>query len=202
MAVGTPLLGYTRVDDPDGRAVEFSPEKIERVTAGPAASAGKESSRVKENRSMPRAKITPSLTYRDMGKAIDWLTHTFGFKEVWRIENHGALLQLEGAEVYVREPRVVGTPKAGVAPEEQVVEEAAGAACRGSMLWRLEGDPPDLDRFFEGVVRRGARVLQEPRDEVYGERQFAVADIGGNHWTFSSTLKDVAPHEWGAKVAG
>jgi uncharacterized glyoxalase superfamily protein PhnB len=168
----------------------------------------KESS-LKENRSMPRAKATPSLTYRDMAKAIEWLTHTFGFREVWRIENHGALLEFEGAEVFVREPRIVGEPgvvrepKAGEVPQPlaAVVEEAAGAACRGSLLWRMEGDPPDLNRFFEEVVRRGAQVLMRPRDEVYGERQFAVQDLDGHHWTFSATIKDIAPQEWGARVA-
>jgi uncharacterized glyoxalase superfamily protein PhnB len=159
---------------------------------------------LKENRSMPRAKITPALTYRDMGRAIEWLSHTFGFREVWRIESHGALLEFEGAEVFVREPRVVGTPKDPVPPQRlaaEMEEQAAGAACRGSLLWRMEGDPPDLNRFYEGVVQRGARVLLEPRDEVYGERQFVVADLDGHHWTFSATIKDTHPQEWGARVA-
>jgi uncharacterized glyoxalase superfamily protein PhnB len=161
---------------------------------------------MKENRSMPNARVTPSLTYRDLPRAIQWLSHTFGFKEVWRIENHGALLELEGGQVYVREPRVVGTPKGTPAPQrvagEPVVEEAAGAACLGSLLWRMEGDPPDLTRFFEQVTQRGARTLQEPKDEVYGERQFVVQDLDGHHWTFSATIKDIAPQEWGARVGG
>ena len=150
------------------------------------------------NRSMPNAKLTPSLTYPDMVAAIGWLTQVFGFREVWRIENHGALLQFEGTEVFVREPRLVGTAKAGAA---EPVAAAAGAACLGSMLWRLEGDPPDLDRYFETVVGRGAQVLQQPVDEVYGERQFVVADIGGHHWTFSTTIKDLAPEDWGATIS-
>lgn len=159
---------------------------------------------MRENRSMPRAKVTPSLTYRNMERAIEWLRHTFGFQEVWRIENHGALLEFEGAEVFIREPRVVGEPKEQPGPERLAGEletAAAGAACRGSLLWRMEGDPPDLDRFYEGVVQRGARVLLTPRDEVYGERQFAVADLDGHHWTFSATIKDTHPQEWGAQVA-
>ena len=41
VAVGTLLLGFARVDDPDGRAVEFSPEMIERMTAEPATIAGR-----------------------------------------------------------------------------------------------------------------------------------------------------------------
>ena len=48
--------------------------------------------RLPRNRSMPHTTFTPTLTYSDMGKAVEWLTYTFGFREVWRIENHGALL--------------------------------------------------------------------------------------------------------------
>ena len=152
---------------------------------------------------MPHAVVTPSLTYSDVGKAIDWLTHTFGFREVWRIENHGALLQLGSGFVFVREPRVVGEPDVTKRPDvETTAFAAAGAACRGSIMWRLEGDPAErnLLRFHEGVVQRGAQLLMKPREEVYGERQFAVADFEGNHWTFSETIKDVAPEEWGATV--
>lgn len=156
---------------------------------------------MKENRSMPQAKFTPTLTYRDLPRAIDWLTRTFGFREVWRIENHGALLSFEGGEVYVREPRLVGEqPGKAADAAEGVVAEAAGAACLGSIMVRLEGDPPDLASHFERIQRSGARILQQPKDEVYGERQFVVADLGGHHWTFSSTTRDVAPEEWGAKV--
>jgi uncharacterized glyoxalase superfamily protein PhnB len=162
-------------------------------------------SRMPENRSMPTATVTPALTYRDMGRAIEWLTYTFGFREVWRIENHGALLSFGSGFIFVREPRVVGEPGVASGPEaERAVETAARAACRGSVMLRLEGDPPErnLARFHEQVVQRGARILMQPREEVYGERQFAVEDLDGHHWTFSETIKDVAPEEWGARVAG
>lgn len=31
----------------------------------------------------------------------------------------------------------------------------------------------------------------------FAERQYAAADPAGRHWTFSETLADVAPEEWG-----
>ena len=37
----------------------------------------------------------------------------------------------------------------------------------------------------------------EPTDFEYGERQYAVEDLAGHQWTFSQTLRDVAPEEWG-----
>lgn len=143
---------------------------------------------MKQNRSMPRAAVTPVLIYVDMEKAIEWLTHAFGFHEVWRIEDHGALLALGEGEVYVRPPRD---------DKPLQVPTAAGAGCSSSIMWRLD----EVERVYERVKRADARIIMETREEVYGERQFAVEDIEGHHWTFSETIADRAPEEWGAKVA-
>ena len=37
----------------------------------------------------------------------------------------------------------------------------------------------------------------EPTDFEYGERQYQAEDPAGHRWTFSETLRDVAPEEWG-----
>ena len=38
----------------------------------------------------------------------------------------------------------------------------------------------DLDAMFERVVEKGAEVLQEPTDQFWGTRDFAVRDPAGN----------------------
>ena len=43
----------------------------------------------------------------------------------------------------------------------------------------------------------GARVLDPLTDHVYGERQYTAADPWEHRWTFSETLDDVAPEDWG-----
>jgi len=37
-------------------------------------------------------------------------------------------------------------------------------------------------------------------DETYkfGERQYSVEDLGGHLWTFSQSVADVPPEDWGA----
>jgi uncharacterized glyoxalase superfamily protein PhnB len=37
----------------------------------------------------------------------------------------------------------------------------------------------------------------EPADFEYGERQYTAEDLAGHPWTFSETLADIAPEEWG-----
>ncbi len=41
----------------------------------------------------------------------------------------------------------------------------------------------------------GARILTEPTDFEYGERQYTAEDPAGHQWTFSETLADVRPRD-------
>jgi uncharacterized glyoxalase superfamily protein PhnB len=40
----------------------------------------------------------------------------------------------------------------------------------------------------------------EPRNFIYGERQYTVEDLAGHQWTFSETLEDVDPALWGGEL--
>lgn len=46
----------------------------------------------------------------------------------------------------------------------------------------------------------GARIIQQPTDFPYGERQYTAVDPGGHRWTFSQSISDVDPTSWGAQV--
>jgi uncharacterized glyoxalase superfamily protein PhnB len=60
----------------------------------------------------------------------------------------------------------------------------------------------DADTHFEQARDCGAEVLQSPRDYAYGERQYTAIDLGGHHWTFSQSIADVTPEDWGGVTAG
>jgi uncharacterized glyoxalase superfamily protein PhnB len=55
----------------------------------------------------------------------------------------------------------------------------------------------DVDARCERARAHGARVLQEPIEYEYGERECTVEDLAGHHWQFTQTVRDVAPEEWG-----
>ena len=58
----------------------------------------------------------------------------------------------------------------------------------------------DVDSHYERAWAHGARILEPPTDFPYGERQCRVEDPGGYVWTFSQTIADVAPEEWGGTL--
>ena len=58
----------------------------------------------------------------------------------------------------------------------------------------------DVDRHYEHAKQRGAHILQPPTTHPFGERQYTAEDPEGHRWTFSQSVADVEPEEWGAKV--
>ncbi|HEY8997845.1 MAG TPA: VOC family protein [Edaphobacter sp.] len=133
------------------------------------------------NRSMPSATVIPELAYPDLGEAIDWLTRVFGLRLRLRIANHRAQMMIgDGAIVLVEHPRTGEiTPIAH------------------SLLVRV----PDVDAHHENAVAQGARILRPPMTYPYGEHQYTAADMIGRTWTFSQSVADVDPAEWGGTAA-
>jgi len=59
----------------------------------------------------------------------------------------------------------------------------------------------DVHAHCEVARSSGARIIMEPTDFEYGERQYTAEDPAGHQWTFSETLADVSPEEWGGTSA-
>jgi uncharacterized glyoxalase superfamily protein PhnB len=141
------------------------------------------------NRSAPRATVVPILVYTDVGKAIDWLCDTFGFKERLRASvpdgsvTHAQLDIAEGAVMLGRQGAEFRPPRANEVSQYVVVHVE------------------DVDEHFEHARKCGARILKSPTDTPFGERQYTVEDPGGHRWTFSQSIADVAPEKWGATPA-
>jgi uncharacterized glyoxalase superfamily protein PhnB len=136
---------------------------------------------LKPNRSIPKATVIPILVYPDVRAAVDWLGTAFGFVERVQIgEDHRAQLSFgDGAVILgdVRNDR--RPPRPGEATH--------------SVLVRVD----DARAHCERAREHGARIVEEPTDFPYGERQYTAEDLAGHQWTFSQTIADVAPEDWG-----
>jgi uncharacterized glyoxalase superfamily protein PhnB len=138
---------------------------------------------VKANRSIPAAQVVPVLVYPDVRAAVAWLEQAFGFVERVRIgEDHRSQLSVgEGAVIVADVRHDHRPPRAGEETHRVMVRvENAHAHCRHARA-------------------AGARILMEPTDFEYGERQYAAEDLAGHRSTFSETLADVAPEDWGGE---
>jgi uncharacterized glyoxalase superfamily protein PhnB len=136
-----------------------------------------------QNRSLPPGAIFPELPYSDVGGAADWLCRVFGFKERLRMGNHRRQLVLGEAAMIVVEV------SAGRSP----VTEQAGYG----VMVRVE----DVDEHYGRSRRNGARIMTTPETYPFGERQYTAEDFAGHRWTFTQTVTDVDPVEWGGHLA-
>jgi uncharacterized glyoxalase superfamily protein PhnB len=136
------------------------------------------------NRSIPASTVIPVLTYPDVREAVAWLTAAFGFTERLRIgENHRSQLRFGDGDLIVADVRGDRRP-----PRPGEVT--------GSVVVRVG----DVRSHCERAREHGARILMEPTDFEYGERQYHAEDFAGHQWTFSETLRDTAPSEWGGEL--
>jgi uncharacterized glyoxalase superfamily protein PhnB len=133
---------------------------------------------MKTNRSMPPGTFIPELGYADVGASAAWLRDAFGFAERLRIGNHRIQLTFGGGSV--------------VAIEGPQKPDSAHSATHSVMV-----HVDDIDSHFERARRAGAKILRMPADYPYGERQYEAQDLGGHIWTFSQSIADVHPREWG-----
>jgi uncharacterized glyoxalase superfamily protein PhnB len=139
---------------------------------------------VKANRSIPAATVVPVLIYPDVRAAVAWLEAAFGFQERVKIgEDHRAQMSCGDGAVILGDVRGDRRPPR---PGEST----------SSVLVRVD----DARAHCERARAAGARIVMEPTDFEYGERQYHAEDLAGHQWTFSETLADVAPEEWGGET--
>ena len=129
-----------------------------------------------ENRSAPAATVIPVLSYEDVGEASAWLCEVFGFRERLRIGDHRIQLIVGGGAVILA----------------QRPANPGSHSCH-SVLVRVA----DVDSHYEHARQHGARITQPPESFPFGERQYSAEDPSGHSWTFSQSIADVAPEDWG-----
>ena len=132
------------------------------------------------NRSAPPVSVTPVLSYPDVGEAVDWLTRTFGFVEHIRIGDHRAQLGFGDGALIVADATHGRRP-----PDMDGVTH--------SVMVRVS----DVDRHHESARAAGAAIVSPPQTQLFGERQYSAQDLAGHHWTFTESVADLRPEEWG-----
>ena len=128
---------------------------------------------------MPACSVIPVLGYPDVGAAVDWLRDAFGFKLRLRIANHRAQMDVGNGAIVVAQQ-----------------SGAAGEDCHSVMV-RVE----NVDSHQARAVQHGARVLDAAAAYPFGERQYTVEDFAGHRWTFSQSIADVDPKDWGGTTS-
>ncbi|MBB3036617.1 VOC family protein [Hoyosella altamirensis] len=121
----------------------------------------------------PGPTVWPTLQARSAKELIDWLTTVVGFEATAVYTDggdtvvHAQLDWPEGGGIMLGD----NNPK-GFSREP------------GTGLCYVVTD--HVDALFEKVKAAGAKIIHEPVDQDYGNREFLVADPEGNLWSFGA----------------
>jgi uncharacterized glyoxalase superfamily protein PhnB len=132
----------------------------------------------------------PYLYYEDAAAALDFLTSALGFTEKVRMtEDDG---RIGHAEVVIGEDGVV---MLGQPPNTRNPKSLGGKT--QSIYVYVD----DVDAHFERAKAAGAKIVREPEDQFYGDRNYGVEDPEGHEWYFGTHVRDVSPEEMQAAGA-
>jgi len=131
---------------------------------------------------MPR--ISPYLYYEDVASALDWLSRAFGFRERHRIAGP------DGKVVHAEMALADGVIMMGNPGPDYRNPQRLGQTTQNIYVY-----VDDVEAHFRHAQATGAKILEEPKDQFYGDRRYGTEDPEGHQWFFAQHVRDVTPEE-------
>jgi len=129
-------------------------------------------------------RITPYLLYEDVAGALGWLTTAYGFRESMRIPGPDG--KIAHAEMRLDDGMIMmGCPGREYQNPRRV----------GHVTQHLYVYVDDVDMHFERARMAGAKIVEEPKDQFYGDRRYGAVDPEGHCWYFAQHVRDVSPED-------
>lgn len=128
--------------------------------------------------------ITPTLTFKNAAKAIDFYQKAFGAEELYRMPGPGGGIM--HAELRLGDSRImIGEEMGG-----HVSPETLGNSTGGLHLY-----VDDVDRLWKRATAAGAKVQMELMNAFWGDRYGTLVDPFGYTWGLATHIEDVPMDE-------
>jgi len=128
---------------------------------------------------------SPSLTFKNAAKAIEFYQNAFGAKETFRFEAGGHIAH---AEMTIGESLIMLS-------EEWPEGGRFSAETLGSSPISIVVHVSDVDSFAERAVAAGAKVIRPLKDQFYGHRDVTFVDPFGYNWTAVTVKEEMSVEE-------
>jgi uncharacterized glyoxalase superfamily protein PhnB len=129
-----------------------------------------------------RPRVTPELLYSDVAAGVDFLTRAFGFKELDRFTAPDGRIVHTAMDIGGGAHVALGQPGPGYKNPKRL----------GQVTQSLYILVDDVDALFVRAKAAGGTVVEEPKDQFYGDRRCGVVDPEGFHWYFAKPIREVA----------
>ncbi|HKU43104.1 MAG TPA: VOC family protein [Polyangiales bacterium] len=139
-------------------------------------------------------RITSSVFYEDASAAIDWLCRVFGFEVRLKVEGENG--RIEHSELTFGDGLMSVSSTGGSSHrKDNPLPGKSPRALGGANTQMLCVYLDDVDAHHARVVRAGARVIDPPTTNDYGEeywsdRSYRVEDLEGHTWFFVQRVRE------------
>ena len=143
------------------------------------------------------ARVLPLLVVDDIAQSMDYYEKTLGFKKTMSMPGEGG--ELMHGEVQITDDiTLMFSPGRMASPPQDTVGRVldeklaiAGPAKGAGVVLYFDLGDQDIDKYYEDVKRAGAKVIEEIKDQFWGDRNFTIEDKDGYLLTFSKHVRDV-----------
>jgi PhnB protein len=144
--------------------------------------------RRKDGRPADWPALTPYLTVSDASRSLNFYQAAFGFKVTGQVMRNDAGAVMH-AGMRLGDAALMFSPQN---PSNDMRPPASSGAPDSLTLYVYV---PDVDALAARAERAGARVLQRPADQFWGDRIAVFRDPDGYHWTFATNVGEFDPEK-------
>lgn len=130
--------------------------------------------------------VQPYLIFNDAAKAIEFYKKAFGAEERFCMKRPDG--KVAHAEIEIGDCCIM------MSDENPKFQAFSPAHYKGSPISLLIYTG-DCDAMYDQALRAGAKSLQEPTDQFYGDRSAGVRDPFGYSWYIATHIKDVSKED-------
>ena len=132
--------------------------------------------------------LSSALSYKDPKAAFRWLEEAFGFESLMVIlDADGNLAHSE--MTYGNSVVMIGTEWT----EKHRSPKSIDGINTQTVHIQVE---EDVDAHCQRARKAGAKILQEPETQFYGDRTYRCTDPEGHIWTIGQTVQRMSSDEW------
>ena len=124
--------------------------------------------------------VIPTLAVADMQKTLRFYNDVLGFETAFTMPDENG--ELVHASVKRGDVSIMFSPQG---------QPGLTHAGEGLVLYFTIGDDDDVDAEFAHARANGVTVMQEPTDQFWGHRDWAIKDPDGYYLTISKEIRQV-----------
>ena len=137
--------------------------------------------------------ISSAVFYDDAAKAIPWLCGVFGFEVRLKVEGEGG--RIEHSELVFGDGLIMVGSAGGKSDRPVPLPCRSPRSLGGANTQTLCICVDDVDEHCERARAAGARIVEEPSTQDYGEeywadRTYRAEDLEGHHWWFMQRVRE------------